>query len=172
MYLEDAPIILKGWVLSTWSMCCHGFCHHGNTTSPHVEIFFLLIVPLYKSLHLSLFLLLLLLFSYKRGFLLKNVVSSFLYRFRGLRLQLGSLDNDLNCIDTCNTKYDLGKEISTRQVPQTDSVTAWSGPFYSPKQAARGMSTSPQKCYMQGTLQEKVSELFFSAESVSESNRW
>lgn len=99
-------------------MYCHGLYHHGNIINLHVDIFFLLIVPLYKSLHLSLFLLLVLLFTYKRGVLLKNV-SFFVYRFRGLRLQLGSLDNDFNWIDTCNTKYDLGKEISNRQVPQT-----------------------------------------------------
>lgn len=131
-------------------MYCHGFHYHGNTISLHLEIFFLLIAPLYRTLHLSLFPLLQLLFTYKRGFLWKNMVSSFVFvcRFRGLQIQLVSLDTDINWIGTCNNKYVWSKDISTRKILQPENVNVWPCPFCFPKQAPVQMSASPQKCYI------------------------
>lgn len=69
----------------------------------------------------------------------------FVYRFRGLWIQLGSLDTDINWIGTCNTKYVWGKEISTSKILQPENVTAWPCTFCFPKQAPGQMSASPQK---------------------------
>ena len=69
----------------------------------------------------------------------------FVYRFRGLWIQLGSLDTDRNGIGTYNTKYVWRKEISTRKILQPENVTAWTCALCFPKQAPGQMSASPQK---------------------------
>lgn len=82
-------------------MDCLGFHCHENTISLHLKIFFFLVTPLYKPLHIFLLLLPLMLFTYRRRFLQEKKVfpsSVFLYKVRGLWIHLGSLDPDINCI--------------------------------------------------------------------------